>query len=223
MSVVIVALLSSLAASAFVVSSRKDENENEDENESIFSVVTKKKTKGCTYGKWSDWSKCVYGKRKRTRTVVAQQGVTCDPSEEERLCGCIGIWEDDENGCQCGHATKKQTFKRLTHEVTQRSCVAADGQVRYVKCTQPSWCPTPSPSVPSPPASAPPTVSQIETPDCIGYWEDNSIGCNCNGIKQQNFRIAKKHNRGGVSCKNDENVQRYTRKVGCKRQSGCPT
>lgn len=222
MSVVIVALLSSFAASAVVTFSRKDENETESGSGSIFSAVTKKKTEGCTYGKWSEWSKCTYGKRKRTRSVVAQEGVTCDPSEEERVCGCIGLWEDDENGCQCGHATKKQTFRRLSHEITQQSCVATNGAVRYVKCTQPSWCPTPSPSVPSPAVSAVSRASNIVTPDCIGYWEDDVDGCKCNGTKQQRFIIAKRENKGGVSCKKDENVQKYTRSVGCKRQSGCP-
>ena len=202
--------------------SRKDETENETKSEGIFSILTKKKTEGCTYGKWSEWSRCTYGKRKRTRTVVAQDGATCDPSEEERVCGCIGLWEDDENGCQCGHATKKQTFQRLSHEITQQSCVAADGQVRYVECAQPSWCPTPGPSVSSPPASAVPRAPNNVTPDCIGYWEDNSVGCKCNGTKQQRFIVAKRKNKGGVSCKLDENVGHYTRSVGCKRPSGCP-
>jgi hypothetical protein len=211
---IVAVLLSSCVASVLVTGFGKD-----DGNE-VFSSAkkskVKSKSKDCVYGKWSEWSRCVHGKRKRTRTVTAQEGAKCEPSEEERVCGCIGVWEDDENGCKCGHATKKQTFRRLTHELTQQSCVAADGGIRYVKCTQPSWCPTPSPSVASPPASAVPTVSKTATPDCVGYWEDDSIGCNCNGVKKQKFRVAKPENEDGVPCKSE-----YTRNVGCTPLPGC--
>ena len=172
----------------------------------------------CTYDEWSEWSRCRNGKRERTRSVVSKEGAVCGPDVETRPCACVGVWEDDEHGCRCGYATKKQTFRRLTPAVTQSTCVARDGQVRFVSCQQPSECPSPTENHPSPPVTPPSPIRNITIPDCIGNWEDDLVGCPCGSTtKRQLFKVLRRAKYGGEFCPTEK-----TRTVACRPSSSCP-